>query len=398
MELDMKDKNLSSLLAVSRFEFIRFFNLKSELFGLAIIVLFIVFRGGSSALFAITTEEIKIGVLTTSTNITEFQSHMPESARVNVSALAIEEASLRNDLEQGLLDGYLKRGDDGKSAVLVTVENETWQQRLVPLARVMEQVYLANRFNTDKDVFASTLGEFEVVVSAINQKSTNSQNIWAISMVILVVSVMAILTAFTQLVSGITNEKFSKVSEMILACLPVHIWIDGKVIAAALHGLKVFFTYSILTVIGLEVMELISIEGLTNEFRGVVDILLVLYVFFTGFVFWCYFYSLLSVMIKSPNSQVKNTVSLAPLVVLAVCVTGLDSVGSLFMTILSFVPLTYSFSMPLQILTGQVGYAEVAFASIVVLVCAYVCRALTIKLFTKDVMQSASWSGDPSLT
>ena len=143
-------------------------------------------------------------------------------------------------------------------------------------------------------------------------------------------------------------------------------------------------------------MEIVSFESLFTEFSGVLNLLLILYVFLTGFVFWCYLYSLLSVLIKSPNSQVKNTVSMAPLVLLAICITGIDSIDSLFMTVLSFIPLTYSFSMPLQILAGEVGIFEVAAASTLVLICAYGLRFFTMKMFTKDVMQSASWSGDPS--
>jgi len=392
----MNAKTLSSLIAVSRFEFLRFFNLKSELLGLAIIMLFIVFRGGSSALFAITTDEIKIAILTEQTEIPQYQSHLEASAKVKIVKLSNDENELTENLKKGLFDGYLKRSDRGNSSILVTMDNENWESRLLPLARAIEQLYLADFFNVSENTFSSVLGEFEIVVNSVNTSSTNSKSIWAISITILVISVLAILTAFAQLVTGITNEKFSKVSEMILACLPVHIWIDGKVIAAALHGLKVFFSYSILTIIGLELMEIVSFESLFTEFSGVLNLLLILYVFLTGFVFWCYLYSLLSVLIKSPNSQVKNTVSMAPLVLLAICITGIDSIDSLFMTVLSFIPLTYSFSMPLQILAGEVGIFEVAAASTLVLICAYGLRFFTMKMFTKDVMQSASWSGDPS--
>ena len=387
-------KDLERLRAIVSFEFLRFFNLKSELFGLGIIICLIVFRGASSILFSLTTEIIDIAILSESYTPKAYQEASPDHAKIVIKKVTNDETFLIEQVRMGNLDGYLKLSDTPDKIVFVSMQAKNWESRLKPLAQVLQKQWLEKTFQRPVESFDFLFEELTLIQTPLDDsKQHTSQTVWGISMAILVISVMAILTAFGQLVSGITSEKFGKLSEMILATIPASLWLDGKVIAAALHGLKVFFSYLIFSLVGLEFMGVIVVSEILNEHGQISNLLLLSFVFLVGYIFWCYLYCLLSVLIQSPNSQVKNTLSILPLVILAVCITGFGSIDSLFMGILAYFPLTYSFAMPLQIISGELGVLSVIFPTALTLASAIFCRHLAIRCFARDVMKSSSWSG-----
>ena len=115
-------KDLERLRAIVSFEFLRFFNLKSELFGLGIIICLIVFRGASSILFSLTTEIIDIAILSESYTPKAYQEASPDHAKIVIKKVTNDETFLIEQVRMGNLDGYLKLSDTPDKIVFVSTQ------------------------------------------------------------------------------------------------------------------------------------------------------------------------------------------------------------------------------------------------------------------------------------
>ena len=231
--------------------------------------------------------------------------------------------------------------------------------------------------------------EFFLQVHSSTQRS-QPRAIYAITIAFMIIVVMGVMGALNVILQGVVNEKFGRISEMVLSAIPARTWIDGKLIAATLHGIKTTLVYSMYGALAALVLGFVTTEVLAEGVVNVTTLLGTLGGCALGLLFWSCGFAAVAALMPNAQSPVKNTFVFIPMTMLLMVLGGANDPSNPFMVFLSYFPMTSPFAMPVRLIHGTASAAEVAVSLLVLAVSCYVLRNFAVRVFSSAVLNASS--------
>lgn len=369
---------------VARFEFRRFLDVKGELIGIAVLALIALIRFGGEALITLSTPD-NLTIVVESVE----QGVFPAASSGRFNFVVADPAAHVQSLE---------RVRNGSVSGLLVPESPT-QYRLYSKDRVYWQAALSDSFAP----YHRLLGATRANVSAADlQAITAHPNVvsdplqgeaaiadlatYAASITIMVLSILGIISAQSIILQGIAGEKFGRISEIVLSAISPALWIDGKLIAASLHGLKTIVAYTLYGVVAALLLEILTPVQLLGVIRAWPQLVSALVIGVVGLIFWSVTAALVAALLSSATSPIRNTLILVPMTCLLLCLGGAKEPDNAFMVALSYLPPTMPFAMPIRIVSDTAAVWEVALAMGLVGAATLLMRAQVVRVFTAAVL------------
>ncbi len=290
-------------------------------------------------------------------------------------------------VKNGSLSGLVVPDASGSGYELHVARTSSWvhglEQEFAPVYRRI----LAQRFGLS-DAESVTLFDTPSmrmkVAGGVEAPETTA--LYGLTIAFMVLTILGVITSLSIILQGISGEKFGRISEMILTAIPPKVWIDGKLIAATLHGLKTIVTYSLYSAVVAIILGLVSQSALVQILSNSALLSTVLLLCTLGLLLWNNIFAAVASLLPNAHSPVKNTLALVPMSFLLICLGGIKSPDNHFMVFLSIFPASAPFAMPVRLLSGAVSWIEVVSAFALLLISIVVLRALTIRIFARAVL------------
>lgn len=373
------------VLDVARFEFLRFFDPKGEIISLSILALIALIRFGGDAMIALSAPTgMNIGIETSSTSIPT----TPSSNRFNFipTAPQAHKDSIRK-VDSGELAGLLVEQERAVYR-LYTNNRVYWQDALTESFAPIHLKISSQREGVSEQQFSEINRSIQLVShtteGAADPASSSS---YSTSICIMILTVMGVISALAIIMQGIAGEKFGRISEIVLAAITPAVWIDGKMIAAGLHGLKTIVSYATYGITAAVILGIIDISHVYATARDWPHLLMAFTSGALGLLLWSLIFALTSALLPNPTSPIRNTLILLPMTCLLLCLSGAKEPDNGFIIALSFLPPTMPFAMPLRVISDTASNWEIALSIITVIASSLYLRHFVIKIFSEAVLK-----------
>jgi ABC-2 type transport system permease protein len=375
------------VLAVAKFEFLRFLDTKGELISLGVLLLIAALRFGGEVLMQLgASSEVRQIVVETGTT--------PGSKSITVDGIeyvwASPEArqSSLNRVASGDVDGLVIPQDaDWNNVKLLVRSIPPWVSELESSFDVARLHGLAPKLGLDSgdiSIIRST-AKVETVVTAA-EAGSDPRIVYGAAVAFMVMIIMGIMASLNVILHGVIGERFGRICEMVLATMPASTWIDGKLIAATLHGLKTTLLYSLYGAIAAILLGMVSFAQLTPLLADGRTMLTSLFIAGLGLVFWnCAFAAVASLM-PNPHSPIRNTFVFVPMTMLLMVIGGTKDPDNPFMLALSLLPPTAPFALPVRLIYGVATPVEIAVSIAILLVATVFLRTGCIRIFEEAAL------------
>jgi ABC-2 type transport system permease protein len=201
---------------------------------------------------------------------------------------------------------------------------------------------------------------------------------------------LGVIGCLSMLVQGIAGEKFGRISEMVLTALPAQTWLDGKIIAATLHGLKTIVSYAIYTSLAAVVMGFVKLSVVVDLLAQLSIVGLLVLICVLGLCFWNCFFALIAAILPSEQSAIRNTLPILPISFLLISLTGAKHPQSAFLEFLSIFPPSSMAAMPVRLLNGAVPTLDVILALIFSVITIALLRFFAGRVFVYATISAGS--------
>ena len=368
---------------VARFEFLRQFTVRGDLVGLALVALVVGIKLGGQHLMeaASRAEPATIAIAAP-------RDALPhdDSGRLTFVQLPEPEAAWREALAAGSIDAALTQGAEG-GFVAHVAKNPSW---LVPAKKVLAQ------WRRDRALAGAGLtgAQFEKlgaapaleVVRLDGRRVHDDQATRGFSILLAMLSLVACSSCCGLLFQTITGEKNLRVSDVMLSTIPAQVWIDGKIAAITLLGVKTIVMYLCYITIGAAMLtERIGVLGagglLSFSTVGWVALFSI-----AGLALWNSFFAAAAATATGDYGSARRTLILFPIATYVVCFVGIDNPENWFMQVLSFVPFSAAIAMPLRIVQGGVPLWQVLVSLAALLAGAVAMRTLAGAIFRTGML------------
>ncbi|HJU38096.1 MAG TPA: ABC transporter permease, partial [Tahibacter sp.] len=206
------------------------------------------------------------------------------------------------------------------------------------------------------------------------------------SILLTVLSLVACASGCGLMFQTITGEKNHRVSEVVLSCIPAQAWIDGKVAAITLVGLKTILLYLFYITVGAAVLtERTGIVG-ASGLLSFTTVGWVALFSLAGLVLWNSFFAAAAATASGDYGSARRTLILFPMIFYIVCFVGVDNPENAFMQVLSFFPFSAAIAMPLRIVHGVVPLWQVLVSLGALIAGAVAMRALAGAIFRTGML------------
>lgn len=254
------------------------------------------------------------------------------------------------------------------------ISTETLSEYVIDLGGSGEE--LANRMNSA-----------HVTVHVLDDKDDSGSNIPTIvsASIILLILFFAIITGMQFIANGVTEEKQSRIVEILLSTVQPFELMVGKILGI---GLGVLLSCVILlgsAVIGAHASGYLSQLDISFAAISVWSILFLLAGFFS-YAFLCAAFSSLA------SSQEDVATAIAPLSVVAGLsfylpyVLMFSSPNSIILTIFSYVPLFSCFTAPVQIAFGSMGTMQALISLLINIVFIIVAARISARIYKNSIL------------
>lgn len=371
--------NWKQLWLVTKFEFIKQLNIKGDLIVLAIILLIVGIKTGADKLREMAHRDIAAEIVTTGFHLENEQTNGPNVKFVTGSTANYQK--YKSQLLNETIDGIVVQRKSGTFELHV-IKKPAWENEL--------RQRLANfTFREKLNAKGISSSEYAEIAKAPNVTITYlsledkpaDETARSVVLLILGLSLLACIGSFGVLFESITGEKTQRISEVILSSVPAQIWIDGKVIAITLHGVKAMITFSTYIIIAYLIFSENKVSDST-EFSGVVQSAAVALVFVvTGLCLWNSLFAAVASFLENSNKGWQTILIGIPALFFAMSVANSDNTDNWFSKILSFFPLSSPNAMPLRWLDGTASWVDLAISYLVLLGAVLVMRFLAGSIF-----------------
>lgn len=371
------------VLQVARWEFSRFFKIRDVI---TTIVLFALFGGvaiGVKNLLSAAEDPARVAVL--QGQLLPFQ--MPEGSSVVLeSASPGDEDSLREAVSDDELDGLLILESPDR-ATLVVAETPSWQEELVAALTAARRETRIVESGLSERQLAEVLAPFHIEMESDSTSAEGAIRNLIGAGAVLGLMLMGLFLGTAYLFTTITGEKTQRVSEQIVAAIPIQTWVDGKILGQSLLAfssmgtilLGYFVTDGLLKLMG-EGM------GLRFDFGDPGRLALFVLLALLGFFFWFSFFAAVAATIDDPNSSARSGFLLLPGLAFAVGFTALKSPDNPVVRVLSLLPVTSPTTLSARLAIDRVAAWEVALAILLLLAGIWVVRRAAGRIFELSIL------------
>jgi ABC-2 type transport system permease protein len=191
------------------------------------------------------------------------------------------------------------------------------------------------------------------------------------------------LTFGIQIAQSVTEEKQTRIVEILVATVPVRALLAGKVIAASALAIGQIVLVAVVTVIGLTVTDS---GALMSQLAPAIGWFIPFFV--VGFVLLAAIWAVTGALVSRQEDigPVSMPVQLA--VMLPFFAVGFLSGNSGLMTVLSYVPLSAPTAMPVRLFLGQAAPWEPVLALVILLGSAVAILLLAARLYEGSLLRT----------
>lgn len=372
------------VLDVAVFEFRRFLDPKGELISIAILLLIALIRFGGDALIKLSAP-VSLAII--------IESDAPAvlleavSGRFNfVAAAPGSRVRSLQRIEQGSVDGLLVQ-ESPNHYRLYTKGRVYWQEALAESVAPLHRVSAAKRLDLSAADLQALSAPPQILSTPLTGSTGNGQQvIYAAAICVMVLSILGIISSQSIILQGIAAEKFDKISEIVLSTISASIWIDGKLIAATLHGVKTMLVYTLYGGVASLLLGILTEAQLLDVLHAWREVLAALLSGLAGLAFWNVGFAWIAALLPSATSPIRNTLILVPMTCLLLCLGGAKEPDNAVMFTLSYLPPTMPFAMPVRVVTGTAAAWEVLVSIMICIGFTILLRHHVVKVFAATVL------------
>ena len=345
-------------LEVARWEFQRYFKLRQQIVGIAILV----FTGlAIFGLVRLADREDPVDIAVIGDDILPVAQHATPELRFSVHTPA-EQAELRTAVNDDVLDALLHIHSVDRAELYATRRGEWIDEVRTLLAGARQEVAL-RRADMTAAQLADVLAAPDLVIRTAGDETDDGPRTGRFALiVVLSVMLFTVFMGMSYIFTSITGEKQLRVTEQVIAAIPAQAWIDGKIL-----GLTAVSLASVAgTFVGFGVlMAILRVFGgsfplPTADSADPVTLLVILAFGALGLFFWFAFLAAIAAMIDDPNTSTRSSFLFLPVLATGVAFLALRDPDSTLFRILALLPPTTPGAMPARMLLGNVGVLEVA--------------------------------------
>lgn len=290
-----------------------------------------------------------------------------------------DDAAARAAVDDESVDAWLTQDDDG-TWTLVTRESADDALRTVVEATVRSQVLAENAAEAGTSVTELTAGT-ELAVRQLDGDEELSELRDILGFALAFMFYLASIIFGMTLAQSVTEEKQSRIVEMIAAAVPLRQLLAGKVLGNTALALGQLALYVVIGMVGLSLTDYGAfVPGLTG------DLVWFLAFFLVGFLALSCLWAVAGAL-ASRNEDLQSTAAPVTMLLLAVFL------GSAFLegraeTIGSFVPPLSAVAMPVRLVNGEARWWEALVSLGLLLALAAALVLVAERIYRRALMQS----------
>jgi ABC-2 type transport system permease protein len=375
--------------AVSLWEFKRFFKWKQEIMTYGIMLL--VFGGiyTWNELTADGSEEIKIAI-TQDFALPDHDRFKLETFEMN----ELESIELRLGEDLDALVYLDKKTDPSAPITLIKVaEKAKWQ---ASFQAWMTQAYQGIKLQ-ENGITGSQLSEilnpFRFNLSVYGEEDEDKGKQF-VTLMMLVLLMVGLFTAFAYIFASITSEKQQRVTEQLLSTMTAQTWMDGKIFGITLLCIKSMITTGVAMVLFSSATAIINGKSIDIAAFNFGYIFVLALFSILGILMWNSLMAGFAATIDDPNHSSRTSMLLIPIVPIFFAYSMIDAPQSLIMQFLSLFPLTSFAAMPMRIAESTVPFWQIALSVGLLVIAIRWFRVIAARMFNMGIMmygKEPSW-------
>ncbi len=377
------------LLTVTLWEYKRFYKIKNELLGIAVLLGMgvIGYYGGSLA----------VGAIAEKGDITIAMDQPEKLEEILADGYVVTKVPVTD------IDAEIEKINTRQEGTLLWKEDETfvlhaWKEpaRMNKLREYLGK-YHQHLTMERKDLSQSDMDELmgDAPLKTRYEYVHRQEKTRLVAFFFAGIMVMTVFISFAYQFTAITGEKQLRITEQIVSAIKPQVWMDGKILGITLTSLSSMISYFLLSIIGGIVLFIFTDRPVSSIGDYLYPGAMVLYFLFTfaGILLWNSMLAAVASIITDPNNSGKGGLMMLPsLFVLGSLLVLLnpDNGTSVF---LSWFPLTSATAMPMRWLSTPVAWWEVAGSFALLAITLYFTRKLAAKIFRVSILISGKEPG-----
>lgn len=379
----MKKDYLKRITRVATFEFLRFFKWKQELLTVGLMSAGFLVAIMWPVIMAFFDSEQRIAVFA--------EGALPEVESVEFVRLpAVDrDRAIRSIGED--YDGVLLVDD---FAMQLHVEKSaSWQDNLRPRLRdwMQERKFASLELTDEQREFYHQDIPIEMTYTSraddedAEAAETERRGRGLITGGILLLLFIGVMNGFALMMSSITQEKMTRVTEQLLTLLHPQEWMDGKILGVTMHSVKSMALTGGLLLLLLNGMHMAMVGGFMPLPLSFLVFLNALFFLIVGLLLVNSFLAGFAATIDDPNHSSRSTVMFIPMLPVLISFSIVGDADSAMATFLSIFPLTSFAAMPIRVAEVGVPWWQWVISVGLMLATLYWARKLAARLFRHGI-------------
>jgi len=372
------------VLTVTLWEYRRFFKIKNEIIGIAIMLLVfgVSYLGGKYATSR-SSEKPHLMVL---------KDLKPKLIEILSNDFIVEPISIEEKEKRLLQIASQKEGmlllQEGEGFVIHSWKKPKRLGALQENLKVYCQQEAMAKINLSARDLEYVMRPADLKEVYLYEAGTNDRSVLAFFFAGLMI--MAVFLSFAYQFTAITGEKQLKITEQIISAIKPQAWMDGKILGITLTGLSSMLTYSIIGTLGGMLFFQFTGGSVSSilQYLHLPSILLFFMFTLMGVMMWNAFLAAIASMITDPNNSGKSGVMLLPLIFVFSSFLVMRDPDDGVSVFLSWFPLTSATAMPMRWVATELAWWEFAGSFVVLAATFYLLRKLAAKIFHVSVLIS----------
>jgi ABC-2 type transport system permease protein len=372
------------VLTVTLWEYRRFFKIKIEIIGIAIMLLVfgVSYLGGKYATSR-SSEKPHLMVL---------KNLNPQLIEILSNDFVVEPISIEEKEKRLLQIASQKEGmlllQEGESFVIHSWKKPKRLNALQENLKIYCQHEAMAKINLSTSDLEYVMRPADLKEVYLYEAGTNDRSVLAFFFAGLMI--MAVFLSFAYQFTAITGEKQLKITEQIISAIKPQAWMDGKILGITLTGLSSMLTYSIIGTLGGMLFFQFTGGSVSSilQYLHLPSILLFFMFTLMGVMMWNAFLAAIASMITDPNNSGKSGVMLLPLIFVFSSFLVMRDPDNGVSVFLSWFPLTSATAMPMRWVATELAWWEFAGSFVVLAATFYLLRKLAAKIFHVSVLIS----------
>lgn len=372
------------VLAVARWEFLRFVKLKQQVISFAVMLgLGLTFGAAGYFIAKSRAKPVKVALIAPE----RFGGTLPAVEGVAWQRPSADEDALKRQLAAKTIDGYVVIASPD-SARIVLREKAKWPTRVREAFTAARREAAIRQSGITAEQFAALQANMAFATTYTKQKRDTDGADEAVAIGILFFVFAGVMSGAGYLFTGITGEKQLRVTDAILSAISPSAWLDGKIVGqlgVALVG--ILNSVVSIGVLGGGALLLFGdkIGPIDIPLPGAAIVAQVIVLVLLGLVLWYAVLGAFTSTIDDPNDSMRSTVLLLPMLPMYLAYLMKAKSDTALAVGLSTFPLTSYAALPVRLATTTPAWWEFPLAVVLLLGAIWLARLLGGRLFAAGV-------------